>query len=667
MKKIMKKATVLFLTIALLLSASFTMVMAADGAKLIAPENDIYTGDTFEITFQVEKEGMEGIRQAELYLTFDSDVIVPCDASGDEITTWTEGNGPITSTIPATHYLYGIGVDTDELQFSILQSPTGSPIAADGRYDLATIKFKAVGTGTTTVAKSEEETKISSITDSNRERIMTVTGTSITVNPSPKAPVASNAEVALSTEATTPIETAKSGDTVTTFYTFHNGNTVDGTELVEDGTSGNISDIVWYVGEDAQEGDATAGQLELPLTDAMVGSEVFYTVYAKADRTKKPNVQETEEAVASTKVMVQPADEYKPEVAFIEGKLEVLAGEEVPEITAEGSKANITVAGVNENSDITVKTVTWYLLAEGKEADYAALESDVATFLAENATEIEAVEGVVEIAKENNGRFVVAAVTVTDAIANIDRDSDVAYSAAIEVETKKSAAPSRDDAPSLTPTVKPEEPTPGEDEPVVEPEDPTDDPAGEPIASGAEKFTDLPKEKYGWAIENIDVLAKAGIIKGMTEETFEPEAKMTIAQFTAMIVRALALKAEEGAESTLVNKEHWSFAEMSAADSLGLLTFFEGKVDPDAEIVRDQMFAIAYAGLKAANIELKADADAIEYTDKASIGSYATEAVEALTKAGITNGMGDGTLAPKGTTTRAQGAKVIGLIFGLSK
>ena len=48
-----------------------------------------------------------------------------------------------------------------------------------------------------------------------------------------------------------------------------------------------------------------------------------------------------------------------------------------------------------------------------------------------------------------------------------------------------------------------------------------------------------------------------------------------------------------------------------------------------------------------------------EFTDAGNIANYAKDAISALEKLGILNGMGDGTFAPTANATRAQAAKVI--------
>jgi len=68
------------------------------------------------------------------------------------------------------------------------------------------------------------------------------------------------------------------------------------------------------------------------------------------------------------------------------------------------------------------------------------------------------------------------------------------------------------------------------------------------------------------------------------------------------------------------------------------------------------MATILYRMFKLLDIEIAGDA--MSFTDNGQISSWAKEAVSALSGAGVINGMGDGTFAPKALVTRAQLAKV---------
>lgn len=183
---------------------------------------------------------------------------------------------------------------------------------------------------------------------------------------------------------------------------------------------------------------------------------------------------------------------------------------------------------------------------------------------------------------------------------------------------------------------------------------------------GIEKFVDVPKDKYNWAVEGIDVLVKADVIRGVTSTTFEPEKTLTRAEFTAMVIRALELE-DDNAKATYsdVATSYWGYLEISSAQELGIVDFFGDTFAPEQAITRDEMVALLYNAADVADITLPTTATAEDFTDASSVAEYAVEALEALQKAGIINGMGDGTFAPKGETTRAQASKVVFLVYKL--
>jgi len=264
------------------------------------------------------------------------------------------------------------------------------------------------------------------------------------------------------------------------------------------------------------------------------------------------------------------------------------------------------------------------------------------------------------------GKYLVIEVIATDAL-NISSAIEIRVTTAIAKASGGSGTPggaSLVTGTTVTPgTDEPGTDEPGTDEPGTD-EPATDDPSGDAIANGAAAFTDVDKEAYAWAYEGIDVLAKAGVIKGMTETTFGPELTATNAQVIALAVRIAGLTAEDAATEA-VDAEHWVYEEMAIADANDILGVFGGAIDVEAATTREVAFTLLYNALKAAGVELPTDAEAIEYSDAASIDAACVEAIEALTKAGIINGMGDGTLAPKATITRAQLAKILGMANAL--
>ncbi len=83
--------------------------------------------------------------------------------------------------------------------------------------------------------------------------------------------------------------------------------------------------------------------------------------------------------------------------------------------------------------------------------------------------------------------------------------------------------------------------------------------------------------------------------------------------------------------------------------------FEDGTFRPDASITREQMAAILYRYAKAQT----AEADFSAFTDGADVHGYAKEAMSWAIAKGLLKGNADGTLAPRGTATRAQVATIL--------
>jgi hypothetical protein len=82
------------------------------------------------------------------------------------------------------------------------------------------------------------------------------------------------------------------------------------------------------------------------------------------------------------------------------------------------------------------------------------------------------------------------------------------------------------------------------------------------------------------------------------------------------------------------------------------------EADATAAITREEMAIILYNYAQKYGKTLGTTADAINFTDASSMSEAGKTAITALQRAGIINGMGDGTYQPKGTATRAQVANI---------
>lgn len=176
-------------------------------------------------------------------------------------------------------------------------------------------------------------------------------------------------------------------------------------------------------------------------------------------------------------------------------------------------------------------------------------------------------------------------------------------------------------------------------------------------------FTDL--ADYPWAAGMISKLAQAGVISGRTSTTFEPGASVTRAEFLSMLVRAFSLTSDNTEVPFGDVGGEWYYDSIRIAYGLGIAAGYEdGSFRPDAQITREEMAALALRAASKAGISIPSG-NAVTFTDSWDIADFAKEAIDTMTAAGIINGMGDGTFAPKETANRAQAAVIIYKIWSL--
>lgn len=173
------------------------------------------------------------------------------------------------------------------------------------------------------------------------------------------------------------------------------------------------------------------------------------------------------------------------------------------------------------------------------------------------------------------------------------------------------------------------------------------------VEPGTQVFDDVPTTH--WAYSYIMDLYNAGVVNGTSATTFEPESNVTRAEFTAMAVRVFGLKATAIiTQFTDVAADAWYAEVISAALEAGIVTgVTETEFDPEAQVTREQMAAIIgrYLGTTS-------DA-ALTYTDADSIEEYAKPYVAGLSASELLNGYTDGSFQPKANATRAEAATLI--------
>lgn len=184
-----------------------------------------------------------------------------------------------------------------------------------------------------------------------------------------------------------------------------------------------------------------------------------------------------------------------------------------------------------------------------------------------------------------------------------------------------------------------------------------------------------------WARTAIEALAAKQIVSGITDTTFVPAKRVTRAEFSAMIVRALRLKAAAGELPFAdVREDDWFYGEVKAAWQAGIVHGHgDGAFRPNTWITREQMTvmimtAYAHAGgvvpaldgaspertriSFAGTQEAAFPAAVLAFSDHVDISAWARPHAALAYELGLIHGT-DGAFLPADFADRAQAAALI--------
>lgn len=162
-----------------------------------------------------------------------------------------------------------------------------------------------------------------------------------------------------------------------------------------------------------------------------------------------------------------------------------------------------------------------------------------------------------------------------------------------------------------------------------------------------------------WAQDMVHALVGKGVISQNSERAFRPMDNISREEVVKMLVTVVGSHNAD-AKSTLsdVDASHWATSYIATAQELGIVQGnADGTFGLGQQITRQDMAVMIYRTFAMLGIDLTAGS--AEFSDAGEIAGYAKDAVSALEKIGIINGMGDNTFAPGANATRAQAAKVI--------
>lgn len=180
-----------------------------------------------------------------------------------------------------------------------------------------------------------------------------------------------------------------------------------------------------------------------------------------------------------------------------------------------------------------------------------------------------------------------------------------------------------------------------------------------PATCPSEGFVDI--QKNAWYHEAVDFVVEAGLMNGMSSTTFDPEGEVTRAQLATMLYRLADAPEIDGLNNPFTdvpNGAWYTDAVIWAAENGIVNGMTETTFAPDEAVTREQLVTMLYRFATKSGIDTTAEADLSAFTDAETVSDWASEAMQWAVATGLVSGMGDGTLNPTGTATRAQIATI---------
>ncbi|MWV46020.1 hypothetical protein GRF59_20585 [Paenibacillus sp. HJL G12] len=161
-----------------------------------------------------------------------------------------------------------------------------------------------------------------------------------------------------------------------------------------------------------------------------------------------------------------------------------------------------------------------------------------------------------------------------------------------------------------------------------------------------------------WAEQLLTNWQEQGLLKGYPDGSMKPDKPLTRAELMALINRYFHFTDEKPVTFTDLTAGQWQYAEAAKALQAGYITGYQdGTIHPDQLVAREEAAVMLAKALKA---ELGSNFDILSrFKDADTIAAWSRQAIAYLIQQGKLGGYEDGTLRPKSSLTRAEGAVLI--------
>lgn len=182
------------------------------------------------------------------------------------------------------------------------------------------------------------------------------------------------------------------------------------------------------------------------------------------------------------------------------------------------------------------------------------------------------------------------------------------------------------------------------------------------------QFSDV--DASGWAAESIYFLYERGIVDGVGGGLFAPTRSITRAEFVKILAGVAGADSEALSGKTTgftdVEPGSWYAPYVAWAVENGVTSgTAETTFAPNDNINREQMATMIYRYAQKVGFALPETQPAVTFDDASAFSAWAADAIGAMQRAGIINGVGNNLFAPADNATREQACKMLALLLQL--
>ena len=179
------------------------------------------------------------------------------------------------------------------------------------------------------------------------------------------------------------------------------------------------------------------------------------------------------------------------------------------------------------------------------------------------------------------------------------------------------------------------------------------------LPSYAAPFSDV--EDGRWSAASINYAVKCGYMKGVGGDMFDPEGSLTRAMVATVLWRREGEPAPTAPSgfSDVPDGEWYSSAVAWAKETGVVKGITDSTFEPDGLITREQLATMLFRFSSSAQVSVPERADLTPFSDDEKVSDWAGEPLEWAVEAGLIKGTDGNRLAPVGNATREQFAAII--------